>query len=225
MFFLHQIRYLYLRILWMLISKGKDHPRTGHEGSEGEWRHNCTLSLTSALDGVGGQRHAPAALPRERPGTHCIGGWVGPRACLDGHGKSRPPHRDSIPRPSITWRFAIPTELSRPSFENVIYIYIYIYIYIHTHTYIYNFDVPFSKPPSLRSHKPRSTRICSGRLHSLVYKLWNIWSLDGRKSLRKAYRSIFSRGRTAAFESSCYSLLLQCIYRGFTINVSTVFAW
>ena len=29
--------------------------------------------------GVGGQRHAPAALPRERPGTHCKGGWVGPQ--------------------------------------------------------------------------------------------------------------------------------------------------
>jgi len=31
--------------------------------------------------GVGGQRDAPAALPPgKRPGTHCIGGWVGPRA-------------------------------------------------------------------------------------------------------------------------------------------------
>jgi hypothetical protein len=41
--------------------------------------------LTSALDGLSGQRHAPAALyPRERtPGTHCTGGWVGPRAGLD----------------------------------------------------------------------------------------------------------------------------------------------
>ena len=30
------------------------------------------------------QRHAPAALPLgKRPGTHCIGGWVGPRARLD----------------------------------------------------------------------------------------------------------------------------------------------
>ena len=29
--------------------------------------------------------------PWERPGTHCIGGWVGPRAGLDGCGKSRPP--------------------------------------------------------------------------------------------------------------------------------------
>jgi len=35
--------------------------------------------------GVSGQQHAPAALyPRERPGTHCTGGWVGPRAGLDG---------------------------------------------------------------------------------------------------------------------------------------------
>ena len=38
---------------------------------------------------VGGQHHAPAALPpQERPGTHCVGGWVGPRAGLDGCGKS-----------------------------------------------------------------------------------------------------------------------------------------
>ena len=27
--------------------------------------------------------------PQERPGTHCTGGWVGPRAGLDGCGKSR----------------------------------------------------------------------------------------------------------------------------------------
>jgi len=33
---------------------------------------------------VSGQQHAPAALyPRERPGTHCTGGWVGPRVGLD----------------------------------------------------------------------------------------------------------------------------------------------
>ena len=51
--------------------------------------------------------------PRERPGTCCTGGWVGPRAGLDGCGKSRP-HRDSIPGPSSPWRVAIPTVLSRP---------------------------------------------------------------------------------------------------------------
>jgi len=51
--------------------------------------------------GLGGQGHAPAALPPgKRPDTYCLGGWVGPRAGLDGCGKSRP-HRDSIPGPSI----------------------------------------------------------------------------------------------------------------------------
>jgi hypothetical protein len=50
--------------------------------------------------GVGRQRHTPAALPPgKRPGTHCTGGWVGPRADLEGYGKSRL-HRDSILGPS-----------------------------------------------------------------------------------------------------------------------------
>jgi hypothetical protein len=34
--------------------------------------------------------------PWEKPGTHCIGGWVGPRAALERCGKSCP-HRDLIP--------------------------------------------------------------------------------------------------------------------------------
>jgi len=58
------------------------------------------IIIASELGGVGGQRHAPIVLdPRERPGTHCTGGLVGPRAGLDGCGKSRS-HRDSIPEPS-----------------------------------------------------------------------------------------------------------------------------
>jgi hypothetical protein len=33
---------------------------------------------------VDGQRYAPAALPPgNRPVIHCIGGWVGPRACME----------------------------------------------------------------------------------------------------------------------------------------------
>jgi hypothetical protein len=41
--------------------KGKAHPRTDHEGPDEELRYSCNLSLTSALDVVGGQRQAPAA--------------------------------------------------------------------------------------------------------------------------------------------------------------------
>jgi len=79
--------------------EGKDHPRTGHEGPDEEERYSSTPPLTSVLEGVGGQRHAPAALlPRKRPNAKCIGGWVDPRVGLDGCGKSHP-HKDSIPGP------------------------------------------------------------------------------------------------------------------------------
>ena len=57
--------------------------------------------MTTALEGVRGQRHAPAALYlRERPGTHCTGGWKGPRAGLDRCGKSRPTGIRSPDRPA-----------------------------------------------------------------------------------------------------------------------------
>jgi len=47
--------------------------------------------------GVGGQRHALAALPTvKKSGTRCIGGWVGPVWGLDGRGKSRL-YREAIP--------------------------------------------------------------------------------------------------------------------------------
>jgi len=43
--------------------RGEVHPITGQEGPEGEYMYNSNLILESALDGVGGQRHVPAALP------------------------------------------------------------------------------------------------------------------------------------------------------------------
>jgi len=47
---------------------------------------------------VSGQQHALAALyPRERPGTHFTGGWVGPRAGLDRWKISSPPGFDPGP--------------------------------------------------------------------------------------------------------------------------------
>jgi hypothetical protein len=51
---------------------------------------------------VDGQHHVHAVLPRERPGTHCTGGWVGRKAGLEVCEKSRP-HRDSIPGKSNTY--------------------------------------------------------------------------------------------------------------------------
>jgi len=80
--------------------------------------------LTSALEGLGGQLHAPAVYPRERPGTHCVGCWVSPRAGLDGCGISgHPPGFD--PRTVQPERVAIPTTLSRLP---CVYLYIYIYV-------------------------------------------------------------------------------------------------
>jgi hypothetical protein len=63
----------------------------------GEQRYSSTLSLTSALDGGGWLTPRPGRLPpRTRPGSHCTGGWVGPRVSVYRCGKSCP-HRDSIP--------------------------------------------------------------------------------------------------------------------------------
>jgi len=98
-------------------AKCKVHPRTGYEDPKGEYRYTSTLSLTSALDGVGGQRHPRPLYPWERPGTHCIGGWVGPRAGHEECGKSRP-RRDSIHGPSCDWQVSMPTELPGPCERN-----------------------------------------------------------------------------------------------------------
>jgi len=44
--------------------------------------------------------------PRERTGTHCTGGLVGPRAGLDKYGKSRPPPGfDPRPVQSVASRY------------------------------------------------------------------------------------------------------------------------
>jgi len=41
-------------------NENKSYPRTGYKGPEG------SLSLTLVQDGVGGQHHAPAALPSRK---------------------------------------------------------------------------------------------------------------------------------------------------------------
>jgi hypothetical protein len=61
---------------------------------------SSTLSSNLVLDEgwVGNATPRPPYL-RERRGTHCTGGWVGPRVGLDECGKIYP-HRDSINGPS-----------------------------------------------------------------------------------------------------------------------------
>ena len=67
--------------------------RTDHRGSRGI----ALLFLDHGTRrGEGSSSRPGRSLPRRRPGTHCTGGWVGPRVGLDRCGKSRP-HRDSIP--------------------------------------------------------------------------------------------------------------------------------
>ena len=59
--------------------KGKVHPRSGREGTEGEYMYSSTLSLTSVLDGVSGQRHGPAALPPGKTRSPLYGRLGGPQ--------------------------------------------------------------------------------------------------------------------------------------------------
>jgi hypothetical protein len=55
--------------------KGKAHPRTGHEGPEGEQMYSSTIPSTSVLDGGGWSTPRPG---RFTPGTRCIGWATGP---------------------------------------------------------------------------------------------------------------------------------------------------
>jgi len=51
--------------------------------------------MTAALEGGEWSAARPGhTLPRETPGTHFTGGWVGPRAGLDGRKISSPPGFD-----------------------------------------------------------------------------------------------------------------------------------
>jgi len=68
---------------------------------------------------VSGQQHAPAALYlRERPGTHCTGGWVSPRAGLDGQKILSP--QGFYPGLSSVYSVTIPTELPDPQMAGVL---------------------------------------------------------------------------------------------------------
>jgi hypothetical protein len=71
----------------------------------------------SAPDGVGGQCPAPVAVLSGRTRHPHVGRWVGPRAGLDGCGKSRP-NRDSITGPSSPLPVAYRLSYSGPTISN-----------------------------------------------------------------------------------------------------------
>jgi hypothetical protein len=79
--------------------KGTVHPITGHEGPEEEQSYSSTLSLTSALNGVGGQRHALAALPPGKTRYPLYRRLGGPQG-RSGRLRKACPYWDLIPGPS-----------------------------------------------------------------------------------------------------------------------------
>jgi hypothetical protein len=67
-----------------------------------EWTYRSTYSSPRHLLEASGKLHVSAALPpsKESPGTNWIGGWVGPRNCLDDMDK-----RKILPLPELELRF------------------------------------------------------------------------------------------------------------------------
>jgi hypothetical protein len=71
--------------------------RTAHRESRGIALH---FHDHDTRRGEGKASRSGRSLPRERPSTHCTGGWVSPRADLDRCGKSRPTWIRSPNRPA-----------------------------------------------------------------------------------------------------------------------------
>jgi hypothetical protein len=70
---------------------GKAAPQHTYGGAGGKRLYSFYSFTTSSLYGVGGQRHALATLYHQGkdPGSHCTGGWVGPRAGLKAEARGR----------------------------------------------------------------------------------------------------------------------------------------
>jgi hypothetical protein len=90
-----------------LVVKGKGHPLHTNSGASGERRYGPSHSLTTALEGGEWLTTRPAAFtPGKIHGTHCTGGWVGPRAGLDAEtrGKTSAPVEDRTPAVQLVVR-------------------------------------------------------------------------------------------------------------------------
>ena len=73
--------------------KGKMHPCTGTEALYRPYGHRGSRGIVLHFHDHGTRRGWGVSVTprRERPGSHCTGGWVSPRAGLDRCGQSRPP--------------------------------------------------------------------------------------------------------------------------------------
>jgi hypothetical protein len=97
--------------------------------------YSSTLPSTSALEGVGGQRHAPTGLPPRKTTYTLYRRRVAAKARLDWCGKPRP-YRGSTPGLSSKKLVFVLEILSKIwYYDGYIYIYIYIYIYLYIPTF------------------------------------------------------------------------------------------
>jgi hypothetical protein len=110
----HQHHYHQLQCVGLLTA-------TRHGGAWGERRYSSYSFTTSALDGGEWSASRPGrafTLGERTPGTHCTGGWVGPRADLDteDRGKILCPCRGSNPdRPVVQPVVRLSTAWANPS--------------------------------------------------------------------------------------------------------------
>jgi hypothetical protein len=113
---LYIVMYLHVPIYNYLTNAYKKRcPTTRHGGAWGERRHSSYLYLTSALDGGEWSASRPGrALPPGKgpPGTHWIGGWMGPRAGPN----SRARRKNPLPLSGIE-----PRSLDRPARSQTLY--------------------------------------------------------------------------------------------------------
>ena len=112
---------------------------------------------------MGGQRTLRQLCLRERPVTHCIGGWVGLAAGLDECRKSRP-HRDSISGPSTRseslYRLSYPAATGR---------------HITIFFVATSFDVWTFRPGAFCWRTDSSLRCNFDRPWSLLFQHFRIW--------------------------------------------------
>jgi hypothetical protein len=97
--------------------RGKVHPLTYHEGTEGKKVYSCILSLTLALDGVGGERHAtlrPGRFTPEMTRYPLFG-----KLDQSGRVRKNSPYRNAIPGPSSPQPVAIPITLYPPTWQQI----------------------------------------------------------------------------------------------------------